>query len=86
MEKGFSKIELLVTTAIMATLASGIVGNIQKSREKILTEGARMAVKYEGLLELECEDVKDSIIRKLLKGEPLSEEEDAYAKAVAEGH
>jgi type II secretory pathway pseudopilin PulG len=84
MGKGFSKIELLFTTAIMVTLASSIMGNIQASKEKILMEGSRMAVKYEGLLEREYEDVKDSIIRKLLKGSPLSEEEYAYAKVIAE--
>ena len=88
MGKGFSNIELLFTTAIMATLASSIMGNMQASKEKILMEGARIAVKYERIIDQECEDsedVKDSIIRKLLKGEPLSEEEEAYAKAVAEG-
>lgn len=83
MEKGFSKIELLVTTALMMTVASGFMNHIQRTKEKILEEGAEIAVRYESMLdEIEGqEDARDSIIRKLVNKSELSEEEWAYIRA-----
>jgi len=83
MEKGFSKIELLVTTALMMTVASGFMNHIQRTKEKILEEGAEIAVRYENMLdEIEGqEDVRNSIIRKLVNKSELSEEEWAYIRA-----